>query len=50
MTDKKFIGFYCNPTLNKKIRAAAKREGRSVSGFIRSLMLQGVNTCKEAKP
>lgn len=51
MTDKKFIGFYCTPTQSRKIRAAAKREGRTVSSFIRSKMPQGVShPVKEAKP
>jgi len=48
MADKKFIGFYCTPTQARKIRADAKKEGRSVSSYIRARVLLGVNTPKEA--
>jgi len=48
MSDKKFIGFYCTPAQAKKIRANAKKEGRSISSYIRARVLLGVNTPKEA--
>ena len=48
MTDKKFIGFYCTPTQARKIRANAKREGRSISSYIRAHLLLGVPHPKEA--
>ena len=48
MPDKKFIGFYCTPAQAKKIRANAKKEGRSISSYIRARVLLGVHTPKEA--
>lgn len=47
MSDKKFIGFYCTPAQAKKIRAAARRDGRPVSEYIRRALL-GVSHPKEA--
>ena len=42
MQDKKFIGFYVSKSQAKKIQAAAKRDGRSVSSYLRLKVLEGV--------
>lgn len=42
MQDKKFIGFYVSKSQAKKIQAAAKRDGRSVSSYLRLKVLGGV--------
>lgn len=42
MQDKKFIGFYVSKAQAKKIQAAAKQDGRSVSSYLRLKVLEGV--------
>ena len=43
MQDKKFIGFYVSKSQAKKIQAAARRDGRSVSSYLRLKVLEGVS-------
>ena len=45
-THRKFIGFYCTPTEARKIKAAAKRNRRSVSSYIRAKLLAHGGTGK----
>lgn len=42
MPEKKFIGFFVPKSVHQKIKAAAKREQRSISSYIRIKVLGGV--------